>query len=239
MRYLFLILFCMPMMVWGQRRGLFDKEFHLPQHDDKFIHFGINFAYNASHYNFLHNKSYLSQDSIMVVQSMNSKGFNLGWLVNFRLSEHLSLRTYPLDLIFTEKAFEYRLKYPDKPAGEKELMVKKIQGISMALPVQLKFQSDRIDNLRVFIMAGMRTEFDFAADKGATNAERMFKMEKVDYGLEGGIGFHIYFPVFVLTPELKIYYGLKNVHSRDPNYKFSSVLDQVNARSLSFAITVE
>lgn len=175
----------------------------------------------------------------MVVQSLNSTGFNLAWLVNFRLGEHFSIRTYPLDLIFTEKAFEYHLKYPDVPGGEAPITRKKIQGISMALPVQVKFMSDRIDNMRVFIMGGVRTEFDFAANKGKTNAERMFKMEQIDYGVEGGIGFHIYFPVFVLTPELKLYYGLKNVHSRDATYKFSSVLDQVNARGLTFSLTIE
>jgi len=65
------------------------------------------------------------------------------------------------------------------------------------------------------MMAGIKAEYDLAANKNAKNAEKLMKMNKFDYGVETGIGFHLYFPVFVLTPELKIGWGLSNVHARD------------------------
>lgn len=228
----------MPLAVTAQK-GYFDKSFNLPNHDNRFIRFGIFMGMNRSHFNFLHHNDFMAQDSIMTVESINNTGMNLAWMVNARLGEHFSIRTYPLNLIFTEKAFEYRLPNPSPFYGEEPLSKKKIQGISMSLPVQLKFQSDRIDNLRVYIMAGGKIEYDFAANKGKTNTERMFVMDKYDYGLEGGIGFHIYFPVFVLTPEIKLSYGLNNVHVRDATYKYSRVLNQVNSRSVTFSLTVE
>jgi hypothetical protein len=78
-----------------------------------------------------------------------------------------------------------------------------------------------------------------AANKGKKSTEGMIQLEKLDYGMEGGIGFHIYFPVFVLSPELKLGYGLRNVHVRDDSYKYSSVLDKINARTITFSLTVE
>lgn len=236
---LHLVLFALILPLFSlAQRGLRDN-INLPDHNDKFIHFGINVGANRSHYNFMRDNTFISQDSLMVVESINNTGLNLAWLVNVRLSEHFSLRTFPIWLTFTEKAFQYHVTYPSAPDKEEPVTTKKIQGISMALPVQLKFQSDRIDNFRVYMMAGFRGEYDMAANAGKKNADKLFKIRKFDYGIEGGIGFHIYFPVFVLTPELKASYGLANVHDRDPAYKFSRVLRDVNSRVITLSLTVE
>lgn len=215
------------------------KELNLPDHDDQLYHFGINVGMNKSHFSFTHNPSFLSQDSVMVVESINSTGINLAWLVNLSLSNHFDLRTYPLNLTFTEKAFEYALQYPDIPGGESPLTVKKVQSISLSLPVQVKFTSDRIENFKVYTIAGVKFDYDLAANAGKKNADQLIKLKKFDYGIEGGIGFHIYFPFFVLSPELKVSWGLANLHSRNSNLKYSSVIDKINSRMISFSLTVE
>ena len=214
---------------------------NLEDHDDKSFHFGIYLGMNRAHYNFTHHPLFLNQmpDSISVVESINSTGINLGWLVNMRLSEHFDLRTYPLNLVFTEKAFQYHLTMPDRLAGEETIMTKKVQGITLSLPVQIKFTSDRIYNFKVYMLAGGKAEYDFAANAGDKKAEDLIKLSKIDYGLEGGIGFHLYFPVFVLSPEIKLGWGLKNVHSRDANLKYSNIIDKINSRTITFSLTVE
>jgi Outer membrane protein beta-barrel domain len=209
------------------------------EHDEKSFHFGINVGLNRSHYSFTHHPRFLQYDSVMVVESINSTGLNLAWLVNKRISDHFDFRTYPLNLTFTEKAFEYHLKYPDRPGGEDSISTRKLQGITLALPLQLKFSSDRINNFKVYMLGGIKFEYDMAANKGAKNAESLMKLQKLDYGLEAAIGFHLYFPVFVLTPELKLGWGLNNVHVRDQNLKYSNVIDKINARTISFSLTVE
>lgn len=235
MRYLIFLALLLPIVAQAQFRG----NINLPDHDSKRIHFGINVGGNQSHYNFTRHPQFLAQDSIMVVESINSNGLNLAWLVNLNLTEHLDIRTYPLNLTFTEKAFQYTLKYPSRAFDEDSLTTKKIQGISLALPLQLKFSSDRIENFKVYMMGGVRGEYDFAAAKKAEGNEQLIKLNKFDYGVEAGIGFHFYFPVFVLTPELKISYGLNNVHQRDETLKFSNVIDKINSRIISFSLTVE
>ncbi|MDB5201660.1 MAG: hypothetical protein JWQ27_1069 [Ferruginibacter sp.] len=214
-------------------------ELNLPDHDSKLIHFGINVGANQAHYSFTHHPRFLQYDSIMVVESINSTGINLAWLVNLNINEHFDIRAYPLNLVFTEKAFQYHLKYPDRPGGEDTVTTKKLQGITLAFPVQLKFSSDRIANFKVYMMAGGKVEYDLAANKTQKNAESLFKLKKFDYGVEAGIGFHFYFPVFVLTPELKVGFGLNNMHVRDNDLKYSNVIDKVNARTITFSLTVE
>ena len=123
--------------------------------------------------------------------------------------------------------------------NEDSITLKKVQGITLALPLQIKFTSDRINNFKVYMMAGGRIEYDLAANAGARKAEELIKLKPLDYGIDASIGFHFYFPYFVLTPEVKIGWGLANLHSRDENLKYSNVIDRINSRTLTFSLTVE
>ena len=211
---LFAFILC-PVIAFTQERYLNQES-----HDESAFHFGITVGANRAHYSFTHHPRFLQYDSVMVVESINSTGINLAGLVNIRLGSHFDIRTYPLNLVFTEKAFQYNLRYPNKPAGEDSVSIRKVQGIAMAFPIQLKFSSDRINNFKVYMMTGVKAEYDFGGNKGDKNAESLIKLNKFDYGAELGVGFHFYFPVFVLTPELKVGWGLSNVHSRDKGLLF-------------------
>jgi hypothetical protein len=133
----------------------------------------------------------------------------------------------------------YNLPYPDRPAGEDSVTEKKTQSISLSIPVQIKFSSDRINNFKVYMIAGGKVEYDLASNAGARKAEDQIKLKKLDYGVEAGLGFHFYFPMFVFTPEIKMGWGIGNLHSRDTNLKFSNVIDKINSRTISFSLTVE
>jgi len=232
--WLLAVITSLPFCAFAQVRYL-----NLEDHDQKPFHFGINVGVNRSHYNFTRHPRFLQYDSVLVVESVSSTGLNLAWLVNKRLGNHFDLRTYPLNLTFTEKAFQYYLKYPNRPAGEDTFATRKVQGITLALPLQLKFSSDRIYNFKVYMLGGGKIEYDMAASKGGKNSENLMKLKSIDYGLELGMGFHFYFPVFVLTPEIKMGWGLSNMHKRDVDLKYSNVIDRMNARSLTFSLTVE
>jgi hypothetical protein len=224
---------------FAQLRGLTNQ----PDHDGKLYHFGINLGFNKSHFSFTHHPQFLNTmingDSVMVIESVNSTGLNLAWLVNVNLSSHFDLRTYPLNLTFSEKAFEYNLKYPDVPSGEAPTTLKKVQSITLSFPFLIKFSSDRIGNMKVYTLTGARFDYDLASNANKKNAEELIKLNKFDYSIEGGIGFHIYFPYFVLSPELRVNWGLSNLHSRNPGLKFSSNIDKINSRMISVSLTVE
>lgn len=215
------------------------KQINFPDHDEDPLRFGISVGGNRSFYNILHSPRFLSFDSVNVIESINSTGINLAGLVNLRLSNHFDLRGYPLNLVFTEKAFQYRLKTPDLAYKEDSITIKKVQGITLAFPVQLKFTSDRISNFKVYMLTGGRVDFDLNANSGKKNNNDALVLKKLDYTAEAAIGFHFYFPVFVLTPELKISYGLRNVLSKENSLKYSNIIDDIRSRSITFSLTVE
>lgn len=203
-------------------------------HDDKPYHFGINFGYNQSHFNFTHHPRFLQYDSILDVESINNPGINLAWLVNVRVNNHFDVRVHPLDLTFSEKAFLYSQKYEDDSS-----VTKKVQSIILSFPINVAFSSDRINNFKVYTIAGAKFDYDLASNAGASQAEDLIKLNRSDLSAEIGLGFHIYFPYFVLSPEIKYSSGITNLHARDPNLKYSNVIDKINSRMLTFSLTVE
>lgn len=211
-----------------------DNGINQENHDDKPYHFGINIGYNQSHFNFTHHPRFLQYDSIMDVESVNNPGINLAWLVNVRMSDHFDIRLHPLDLTFSEKAFIYSQKYE-----EDSLVTKKVQSITLSFPVHIAFSSDRINNFKVYTIAGGKFDYDLASNAGASKAEDLIKLNRSDLSVELGLGFHIYFPYFVLSPEIKLSSGLTNLHARDPNLKYSNVIDKINSRMITFSLTVE
>jgi hypothetical protein len=85
----------------------------------------------------------------------------------------------------------------------------------------------------------MKYDFDLASNSGARNSDNIVKVNKTDYGLEGGIGFQFFFPYFILSPEIKFSYGLSNVHSRDESLRYSNVIDKMNSRMILFSLHFE
>ncbi len=221
-------------LIWGFHSMGQIIELNQPDHDEKPYHFGINIGYNKSHFLFSHHPRFLQYDSVQSVESINSAGINLAWLVNLRMADHFDLRLHPLDLTFSEKAFVYNEKYPSPTVTEK-----KVQSILLSFPVDVAFSSDRINNFKVFALGGLKFDYDLASNSGAQKAEDLIKLKKTDVSADIGIGFHFYFPYFVLSPELKLSSGLINLHNRDENLRYSNVIDKINSKMISFSFTVE
>jgi hypothetical protein len=211
-------------------------DLNLSDHDAKPYYFGITIGINlASFHSELHSR-FLQDDSVYVAEPLNAGGFSLGLIATGRLTNRFEARFNP-QLMFTERSLYYKLKYPDFDLGT--AVTKKIESVIVTFPFQLKFNSDRIDNFRVYMLGGVKIDMDLASNARAKRAEELVKINKFDYGIEAGIGFNFYFPSFIFSPEIKFSNGLGNIHSRDVNLKYSSVLDRIQSRMIVFSIHLE
>ena len=218
---------------------LAQTELYLPNHDDKQYYLGIGIIYNTSRFQLHHDPNFLASDSVMLINPENAGGIGLAGIHTYRLSPRFELRAIFPQLLFSYKNLTYHLKYPDPAKEEQLVMNKKLESILVGLPVHLKFRSDRIQNFRVYMFAGGKVEYDLASNARAKRAEELVKLKKVDFGVEAGIGFNFYFPVFILSPEIKISNGLTNSHSRDASLKFSNTIDRLNSRMVVFSLIFE
>ena len=211
---------------------------NLENHDEKRYYFGIVLGYNSSHYNITHHPYFLANDTIMTVNSENSGRVHLGILVNWQASRRFDVRFYPLNLIFTEKKLVYTQKYPNQ--GDNELtQLRKVEGITLSFPLQVRLKSDRINNFRVYSLAGVKFDYDLASNAGARNSDDFVKVKKGDFGVEAGVGFQFFFKYFIFSPEIKVSQGLSDVHVRDESLKYSAAIDQMKSRMFMFSLQFE
>ena len=210
---------------------------NLPEHDSKRYYLGIGFMYTNSHFQVTPHSKFLQSDSVLSVTPGNSGGFGVSGMFTLRLAEHWELRLAFPEFIFANNTLTYHVTFP--PPGEDSVATKQIQSLLLGFPMHVKFLSDRIGNFRVYMLGGFNYQYDLASNSSARKAQNLVKLTPADLSIEAGIGFQFYFPVFILSPELKISEGLKNVHSRDPNLQYSNVIDKLKSRMIVFSLIFE
>jgi hypothetical protein len=206
------------------------------EHDSKPYYFGISLGLSKASFHTHLQSSFLEQDSIMVAEPLNNGGFNLGLLATMRLNKRFELRFNP-QLMFMERNIQYQLKYKDIDYGY--VATKKVESVITSFPLQLKFNSDRIGNFRVYMLGGGKFDIDLASNARARKADDMIRINRFDYGIEAGVGFNFYFPSFILSPEIKISNGLSNLHDRNEKLNYSRVLEAIQSRMIVFTIHLE
>ncbi|HEU5167627.1 MAG TPA: outer membrane beta-barrel protein [Chitinophagaceae bacterium] len=216
--------------------GWSQKEQFQSDHDAKPYYFGITLGANISRFQIEQHPRFLQYDSVLEILPLNSPGFQLGLNATAKLTNRFEARFNP-QLMFTDRSITYKLKYKDPFDGYEP--TKKIESVIFSFPFQLKFNSDRIGNFRVYLLGGVKADIDLAANARARRAEDLVKLQKSDYGIEFGMGFNFYFQSFIFSPEVKLSNGLRNVHSRDENLKYSNVIDRIQSRMIVISIHLE
>ncbi|MDE3247791.1 MAG: outer membrane beta-barrel protein [Bacteroidota bacterium] len=210
---------------------------NLPDNDDKAYHIGIVVMGVSSRFQISHHPNFLQSDTVLSVYPENVGGLGIGGMHTFKLGSHWDARVVFPQLLFANKMITYHLKYPQ--SGETEVMRKPVESILLGIPVQIKYKSDRINNFRVYMMAGAKYETDLSSKARAKNADDLVKLKANDFGIEAGLGFNFYMRYFILSPEIKISNGISNVHSRDASLKFSNVIDMIQSRQIIFSLIFE
>ena len=228
------VIFAFALLIYSSVHSQIDL--NQTDHDSKPYYFGITLGANISRFQIEHHPRFLQYDSVMEILPLNSPGFQLGLNATVRLTNRFEARFNP-QLMFTDRSITYRLKYKDPQDGIEP--TKKIESVIFSFPFQIKFNSDRIGNFRVYMLGGVKADIDLAANARARRAEDLVKLEKGDYGVELGMGFNFYFPSFIFSPEIKLSNGLRNVHSRDENLKYSNVIDRIQSRMIVISIHLE
>ena len=107
----------------------------------------------------------------------------------------------------------------------KENITKQVESTYLEFPLDLKFKSTRIDNYRIYILAGWKYAIDMVSQaKVLAKDKEIVKLKKHDYGYEIGVGFDFYLTYFKFSPEIKMYNGLTNLLVQDGR-RFSSPLN--------------
>jgi hypothetical protein len=212
------------------------KEIYREEQDNKPYYFGLSLSGVYSRFHIEQHTSFLQQDTVLVVEPVNSPGLSLRLVAGLNLSPRFELRFNP-GLIFSDRPLFYKLKYKDIDLGTD--VKKSVESIITTFPLSLKFKSDRIGNFRVYMLGGGKIDMDLASNAQKRKADDQVKIKKFSYGLEAGMGFNFYRKSVTITPEIKISNGLNNLHDRNDNLIYSRVIDRITSRMIIFTLHLE
>jgi len=206
-------------------------QFNVHELGRKSVYFGIAMGVNVGDFKIIHQKSLPENDSIRYFKPKVGPGFNLGIIANYQFHRYFDLRFIPT-LSFSDKNIEYE-------DLNNNITKKTLSSIYLDFPLLLRFKSDPIKDFRIYVIAGVRYDYDMASNVKSRRADDIVKLNTHDVAAEYGIGVMIYFPYFILSPEFKMSHGVINVHAPTPGLIYSRTIERMYSRTFTLSINLE
>jgi hypothetical protein len=207
-------------------------QFNFNEMGKKTIYFGIALGVNVADFKIIHAPLQAQNDSVKYLRTAIGPGFNLGIIGNYQFHKYFDLRFIPT-LSFSDKTINYQV------VNTNVLASKDLSSIYLDFPVQLRFKSQPIKDFRVYVITGGRYDYDLASNVKARKASDIIKLQKNDLAVEAGVGFMIYFPYFIMSPEFKVSRGVINVLYPTPGLIYSRTLQALYSRTFTFTLNLE
>lgn len=183
---------------------------NLENHDDKAYYFGISLSYTQTRLRINKGENFIKQSTLQVIDPKPSNGIAFGLHATGRLSNHFEIRFNPQLIIGSSYTADYTIK--DAMTNVITLNTFKIPALVASFPLQLKFNSDRIGNFKVYATGGISYNLDLA-NEAVNTATDLINTKKNFYGVELGVGCSFYLPFVIVSPEIKLSYMLNNILS--------------------------
>lgn len=206
------------------------------EHDNLKYYFGATLGYNVGYLAAKKSDKFLMDDSVLSAEPASTGGISIGIHATAKLTNRLQARFNPQIILGGARYFNYTLK---NTGGKPTEVAFTLPTTLLSFPISFKFNSDRINNFRTYLLFGVKADVDLSAGSSERNKAEYIRLKKYDYGVEVGVGFNLFLHYFTLTPELKISYGLNNILDRDPNLKYSSVFNSIQSRLIMFSLHFE
>ena len=171
---------------------------HKPYIDLRPMHFGISVGMNMQDIEFE------SEAPIVCDADRWNSGLSVGVLADMRLSNHLNLRITPT-MHFGSKHLMLKNTGLLNTEGKVMTETQDMKNTYLSVPVDLKFSSQRWNNIRPYMLAGVSPMVNLTS-----KSQDIIQLKRTDLMVEVGLGCDLYLPFFKLIPELKFCYGLGN-----------------------------
>ncbi|NQY09307.1 MAG: PorT family protein [Flavobacteriales bacterium] len=202
----------------------------MPKSDaERRFKFGFTLAANSINFKEIKNPDVSEYPNVMSVQSKNYAGFLLGILSNMRINEWYDLRFMPA-ISFGERSLEYRIA----DSVSIKSYEKKVESTFLEFPVMIKYKSNRLNNMRMYVIGGIKYTIDLASQAKVDNdnftiADKIIKIKQDDLSWEVGVGIDFYLQFFKLSIELKKSFGLRDILVQD-NTVFSTPIESLRSQ---------
>jgi len=172
--------------------------------------------------------TYTSADTFINVKS--SGGFEVGLIGDLRLHKNINLRIEP-GLSSNTKTLEFT-----HIIGEENVRTREVFGTYLRIPLLLKFSTDRLNNMRPYVVGGVSYDYNFSSnqDNPNDNLDGEFRMKKNNFMYEIGVGVDLYLPFFIFSPSIRGVFAINDelVRDNDPNSQWTGSIDYLGTRGV-------
>lgn len=210
---------------------------NLPNYDYKKLHFGFILGINNADFATKAKTNLNPFDSIRVIETTPSLGFDVGLVADLRLGEYFNLRFVP-EISLVDRTVNYRMQYL---LSDETTTNKKLESVCVDLPLLVKMKSSRMHNCRVYVVNGGQLSIDLAsqAKKKNKNPELVFlKLNRMDFQVQTGVGIDFYANLFKFSIEAKMSYGIANL-LKDEGNVYTNSIDYLRGKIFHISILFE
>ena len=206
---------------------------NLPTFDEKLLHYGFYLGLNQNDFKIDYKPSNFP-DAFVTTQS--TTGFNVGMIADLRLHKNINLRFEPGLISNSKKLFFNHLQ------SERD-SVRDIGTTYMHLPLVLKISTNRWNNVRPYVIAGVSYDHNFSSneDNSDDNLSGEFRMKTSNWMYEVGFGIDIYLYYFKFSPSIRGVFAMNRelVDDNDPNSPWTSPINTFATRGVFINLAFE
>ena len=214
-----------------------DRIIHLENFDKKKLHFGYYLGLNKKGFKIRYNDentlvTSTVEDYVVVDESI---GFNIGLVVDYRLHNNINLRFEPGLSSNTKE-----LTFSDRVVADN---IRDVPGTYLRLPLLLKLSTNRLDNVRPYIIGGFSYDYNFSSNENNAddNLSGEFRMKTSNFMYEVGLGVDIYLYWFKFSPSIRGIFAVNNEIIPDdiPGSPYTGPIDYFGTRGVFINFTFE
>ena len=223
----------MALSAFSQKRRNVDN---LPTFDDPKIHYGFYLGINQNDFKVNYRPSNFPST---IVEIKPTLGFNVGLIADFRVHKNVNLRFEP-GLISNSKTIYFN----NNPSLSTERdSIREIGSTYLHLPLVLKLSSDRWNNVRPYVLAGVSYDHNFSSNQENSddNFSREFRMKTSNFMYELGVGVDIYLSFFKFSPSIRGVFAMNRelIDDNNSNSPWTSPINIFSTRGVFLNFSFE
>jgi len=210
-----------------------DRVENLPNFDKYKIHYGFYLGLNQNDFKLNYKASTYLNALIKVNPTI---GFNVGLIADLRLHKNINLRFEP-GLSSNSKTITFLHINAEKDS------IREIGSTYLHIPLVLKFSTDKMDNVKPYVLAGISYDYNFSSNERNSddNASGEFRMKTHNFMYEIGLGIDLYLSFFKFSPSIRGVFALNNElkYDTDLNSKWTSPIKFMGTRGVFLNFSFE
>ena len=223
----------MALSAFSQKRRNVDN---LPTFDDPKIHYGFYLGINQNDFKVNYRPSNFPST---IVEIKPTLGFNVGLIADFRVHKNVNLRFEP-GLISNSKTIYFN----NSPTLNTERdSIREIGSTYLHLPLVFKFSSDRWNNVRPYVLAGVSYDHNFSSNQENSddNFSGEFRMKTSNFMYELGVGVDIYLSFFKFSPSIRGVFAMNRelIDDNNSNSPWTSPINIFSTRGVFLNFSFE